>query len=605
MTTAAGAWPKHTPPLPAELSTALSPIAPIARDAAITATTGPGQPHELVDAVVNDRQVRVFKNAPESLRELFEATATDLPFLAYGQERWTYAQAWQAAARIGHVLVHDCGVKHGERVAIAMRNYPEWVLAFTATTAIGAVAVGMNAHWQADEMAYALADCDARVVFADSERLQRLAKCTPLSGLAGLQVLAVRADEQLAAMAKLATLAERATWGAAAGARPLQALTDAAGDVAMPSARIAADDLVMMMYTSGSTGHPKGVPSTHRNVISALLSWEADRRIGELEAGIEAVPPAVQPGTLLAVPLFHATGLHASYLASYRSQRRLVCMYRWDAQEAATLIERDRLTSVVAPAAVTGDLVRVAQQGRHDLSSLLVVGGGGAPRAPEQVRQIATSFGNAMPNIGWGMTETNAIGTGNSGEDYLRKPASSGRCSLVLQIKVVDDAGNELPSGQRGELLVRGTSMFGGYWKRPEANAQAFVDGDWFRTGDVATIDEEGFLFIVDRVKDLIIRGGENIGCGHVEAALMMHPLVQEAAVYAVPDERLGEEVGATIYASEGLDLEELRQFLATHLAHFELPRHVVCAKQPLPRTPSGKIFKRQIREVALAQIGR
>ena len=554
------------------------------RDEAIAATIGPGQPHELVDALIGGRQLRVFKHAPTSMRALYEQTATERPFLSYGDERWTFAQAWQVAARIGQVLVHDCGVRQGERVAIAMRNYPEWVLAFTAITAIGAVAVGMNAHWQADEMAYALADCDARVVFADAERLQRLAECPSLPGL---QVLAVRADAQ------------------PPGARLLAALTDAVGDVPMPPADIAADDLAIMMYTSGSTGHPKGVPSTQRNLISALLSWEADRRVGELMAGIEPLPPAVQPGTLLAVPLFHVTGLHASYLASYRSQRRMVCMYRWDAEAAAALIEREKLSSVVAPAAVTGDLVRVAQQGKHDLSSLLMVGGGGAPRAPEQVRQIAASFGNALPNIGWGMTETNAIGTGNSGEDYLRKPSSSGRCALVLQIKVVDDAGIELPCGQRGELLIRGTSIFGGYWKRPEANAEAFTDGDWFRTGDVAYIDDEGFLFIVDRIKDLIIRGGENIGCGHVEAALLMHPLVQEAAVYAVPDERLGEEVGATVYASEALDLDELREFLSTHLARFELPHHVVLAKQPLPRTPSGKIFKRQIRDMALAEIGR
>jgi len=289
----------------------------------------------------------------------------------------------------------------------------------------------------------------------------------------------------------------------------------------------------------------------------------------------------------------------------FRLLRRVVFMCRWDAEAAAMLIEREKLSSVVAPAAVTGDLVRVAQQGRHDLSSLLAVGGGGAPRAPEQVRQIAASFGNALPNIGWGMTETNAIGAGNSGEDYLRKPASSGRCSQVLQLKVVDESGTALSAGQRGELLVRGTSIFNGYWKRPEANAQAFTDGDWFRTGDVATIDDEGFLFIVDRIKDLIIRGGENIGCGHVEAALLLHPLVQEAAVYSVPDERLGEEVGATIYASEALDLDELRQFLTTHLARFELPRHLLRAAQPLPRTPSGKIFKRQIRQDALAEIGR
>ena len=554
------------------------------RDEAIAATTGPGGPYELVDAVIGGRTLRVFKHAPASMRALYEETATDLPFLSYDDERWTFAQAWQAAARIGHVLVHDCGVRHGERVAIAMRNYPEWVLAFTAITAIGAVAVGMNAHWQADELAFALADCDARVVFADAERLQRLAECEPARVC---RCCAVRAD---------AVDCRRALAGGADRGPGRRA--HAAG---RDRPRRPGDHDVHLRLHRPPQGRALHAPQ--RALGAAVVGGRpAHRRAARRH---RAAAPAVQPGTLLAVPLFHVTALHASYLASYRLQRRVVCMYRWDAEAAAALIEREQLSSVVAPAAVTGDLVRVAQQGRHDLSCLLAVGGGGAPRAPEQVRQIATSFGNALPNIGWGMTETNAIGAGNSGEDYLRKPASSGRCSQVLQLKVVDDAGTELPAGQRGELLVRGTSVFGGYWKRPEANAQAFTDGDWFRTGDVACIDDEGFLFIVDRLKDLIIRGGENIGCGHVEAALLLHPLVREAAVYAVPDERLGEEVGATIYASEALDLDELRRFLATHLARFELPRHLLRADQPLPRTPSGKIFKRQIRETALAQIER
>ena len=561
-------------------------MTPMTRPEAIAATTGPGQPHELVDAVINGRALRVFKNAPASLRAMFEATASDLPFLVYADERLSFAQAWAAAARMARVLVQDCGVQPGDRVAIAMRNYPEWPLAFTAITSIGAVAVAMNAHWQADELAYGLADCGAKAIFADQQRLDRLAERAPLPGL---QVLAVRAERL------------------AAGARALPALTDAVGDVAMPPADIAPDDLAMMLYTSGSTGHPKGVPSTHRNILSALLSWEADRLIGERMAGLDpaapATAPAAQPGTLLAVPLFHVTGLHASYLSSYRSQRRMVCMYKWDAEQAAVLVSREKLTSVVAPAAVTGDMVRVAQAGRHDLSSLLVVGGGGAPRAPEQVRQIATSFGNALPNIGWGMTETNAIGTGIGGEDYLQRPASSGRCSLVLDLRVVDEQGEALPAGQRGELLVRGTSVFAGYWHQPEASAAAFVDGGWFRTGDIATLDDEGYLYIVDRLKDLIIRGGENIGCGQVEAALLLHPQVHEAAVFSVPDPRLGEEVGAMVYADPALDLDALRDFLAAHLARFELPRYLLRADQPLPRTPSGKILKRQIRAAALARL--
>jgi long-chain acyl-CoA synthetase len=562
-------------------------MTPLTREQAIAAATAPGQPHELVDEVVDGHRLRVFKSAPPTLRALFESTASDLPFISYQDERLTYAQAWRAAARIGQVLVQQCGVQKGDRVAISMRNYPEWVLGFTAATSVGAIAVAMNGHWQAEELAYALADSGAKVLLADQERLDRWAAgpATP-----GLQVLAVRAT----------TLPD--------GVRSLQALVDAVADpdtgadadVPMPPVALLPDDLAIMLYTSGSTGHPKGVPSSHRNVITALMSWELDGVIAALTAGVEIVPPAEQPGTLLAVPLFHVTGLHASCLAGYRAQRRMVCMYRWDPEAAARLVDRDRLTSLIAPSAMTGDMVRVAQAGGHDLSSLLVLGGGGAPRPPEQVRQIKASFANALPNIGWGMTETNAIGAGVGGEDYLARPSSSGRCSQVLQLRVVDELGEPLPAGQPGELLVRGTSVFKGYWNRPDTNQQAFI-GDWFRTGDVATIDGEGFVTIVDRIKDLIIRGGENIGCGQVEAALLMHPDVQEAAVYAVPDERLGEEVGATVYGNPALDVAALREFLTEHLARFEIPRYITVAEGPLPRTPSGKILKREIKTAALA----
>jgi long-chain acyl-CoA synthetase len=554
---------------------------PVTRAAAIAALTAPGMPYALEDAEISGRRLRVFTHAPPTLRTIYESTASDLPFLVYEDERLSFAQAWGQASRIGHVLVHDCGVRHGDRVAIAMRNYPEWVLAFCAITSIGAVAVAINGHWQGEELAYGLQDSGACVVLADAERLARLAQSEVRAALPRLQCLAVRASEL------------------PAGARSLAALTDAAGDVPMPAVDLKPDDHATILYTSGSTGHPKGVVSTHRNIVSALLSWELDAQIGERVTGVSP-PVAANPGTLLAVPLFHVTGLHASYLAGYRAQRRMVCMYRWDPEIAARLIERERLTSMAGPAAMTGDLIRVARTKQHDLSSLSWVGGGGAPRAPEQVRQISLSFGQALPATGWGMTETNAIGAGIGGEDYLGRPASSGRCALVLELKVIDERGDALPAGQRGELLVRGTSLFQKYWNRPEANAQAFVDGDWFRTGDVAYLDEEGFLFIVDRIKDLIIRGGENIGCGQVEAALLMHPEVYEAAVYAVPDERLGEEVGATVHGSPTLDVDTLKTFLADHLARFEIPRFIHLSAGPLPRTPSGKILKREIRQAAL-----
>lgn len=566
---------------------------PPGRAEAIAALTAPGMPHALASAMARGRPVRVFANAPASLRAMYEETASALPFLAYEDERLSFAQAWAAASRIGHVLVHDCGVRPGDRVAIAMRNYPEWVLAFCAITSIGAVAVAMNGHWQADELLYGLQDSGAGVVLADAERLQRLCQPQVLQALPQLQCLAVRTAEP------------------PPGTRLLQALIDAAGEVAMPPAAIAPDDDATILYTSGSTGHPKGVVSTHRNILSALLSWELDRLVAERMAGLQ--PPAdaptnappgtpAQAGTLLAVPLFHVSGLHSSYLSCYRMQRRMVAMYRWDPEQAAALIDREGLSSVNAPAAMTGDLVRVARQRQYSLASLLAVGGGGAPRAPEQVRSIAASFPQAQPHTGWGMTETNAIGTGFGGEDYLARPASSGRCSLVLDLKVVDEQGQALAPGERGELLVRGASVFAGYWNRPEANARSF-DGDWFRTGDVAYLDDEGYLFIVDRIKDLIIRGGENIGCGQVEAALLLHPDVHEAAVYAVPDARLGEEVGATVHGAPGLDLQALRGFLAGHLARFEIPRYLRLADGPLPRTPSGKILKRQLQQAAVAAL--
>ena len=252
---------------------------------------------------------------------------------------------------------------------------------------------------------------------------------------------------------------------------------------------------------------------------------------------------------------------------------------------------------------MTGDLVKVARQTNRNLSTLATVGGGGAPRAPEQVKGIAATFEKAMPNTGWGMTETNAIGAGIGGEDYLEHPGSSGRCSAVLDLKIINESGDELPANSRGELLVRGTSVIKEYWKRPDANAEAFT-GRWLHTGDVAYLDDEGYLYIVDRLKDLVIRGGENIGCAEVEAALLSHPQILEASAYAVPDERLGEEVGATIYVDGTLDLEALKVFLGDHIARFKIPRYFEVVTDPLLRIAAGKIDKKRIRETAVAKLG-
>ncbi len=553
----------------------------ISRQAAIAALTAPGQPYELEWVQASGRRVRAFKNAPASLRTMYETGASDKPFIVYENERLSFNETWSLAAKIGHVLYEGYGIRKGDRVAISMRNYPEWMIAFCAITSIGAIAVAMNALWLAEEMAYGLRDSGAKLLFADQDRLDRLAQCSPLPDL---DVIAVRTTTPHP---------RYASW---------DSLLKNLGPVPMPTVAIHPDDPAKILYTSGSTGHPKGVVTSHRNVLSALLSWELDAKTGELMTGITPPEPVEQPASLLAVPLFHVTGLNAVYLISYRLQRRVVSMYKWVPEQAAELIEREHITSFVAPAAMTGDLVRTASVSKQRLATLMSVGGGGAPRAPEQVKQIDAVFANAMPNTGWGMTETCAIGTGIGGPEYLLRPASSGRCSAVLDLSIVDETGQSVKTGDRGELLVRGASVFTGYWNRSEVNAQVFTD-DWFHTGDVAYLDEEGYLFIVDRIKDLIIRGGENIGCGKVESVLLMHPLVHEVAVYSVPDERLGEEVGATIHGADVLDLNELRTFLNLHLARFEVPRYLLQSMEALPRTPSGKILKREIRGAALKQL--
>ena len=552
--------------------------------------TAPGQPFELIDSTVFGRACRFFKNAPATLRDLYYDNASDLEFLVYEDERLTYAEAYSKSAQIAQLLIRQYGITKGDRVAISMRNYPEWVLSFMAVTSIGGIAVAMNSLWRPDEMAYGLLDSGAKVLLADEERLARFAQIENTPGQTlNVQTIAIRTSAYPDSPELSALLAQQAREH---------------GVLAMPEQCPDAEDDATILYTSGSTGHPKGVVSCHKNILAALMSWELDQTCAIAMLPEPPPPPPQQAATLLAVPLFHATGSHAVYLASYRHQRKIVCMYKWDAALAAELIEVEKISSVIAPAAMTGDLVQEATRTQRDLGSLAAVGGGGAPRAPDQVRNIDQSFANALPNTGWGMTETNAIGTGIGGMDYLEHPESSGRCSAVMELSVIDDDGNALAAGERGELLIRGAGVFRGYWNRPDANEETFLPGGWMRTGDVAYLDDEGYLYIVDRIKDLVIRGGENIGCGEVEAALLEHPLVQEASVYAVPDERLGEEVGTTLYVSSDITEDELSGFLQARLAKFKVPRYVYQQQAPLPRTASGKILKRDLREEACQRLG-
>ncbi len=561
----------------------------ITREQALEALTAAGQPYEIANVEAIGRKIRAFKNAPRNLRELFAATRSDKEFLVYEDERYTFEQVWQRACTLAHALANDFGVKKGDRVAVAMRNYPEWIASYMAVSSIGAMFVAMNALWTADEMAYGLTMSTPKLLIADQERLDRLASMA--SAPSGFAIIGVRTTKQ-----------------SPAGAQAWADVVRAPYLTSMPDIDVAPDDDLQMLFTSGSTGHPKGAVSTHRNVIHALMSWELDLQAA-FATGLLTPPPADPPPPqsvmLLGIPLFHVTGLLSCYMACYRYQRKLVMMYKWDVEKGADVIEREGVTHMTATPAITGDLVAFSRRTGRKFPTLITIGGGGASRAPEQVRAIDAVFEKAFPGTGWGMTETNAIGVGIASSDYLRKPESSGRVSAVLDIRVVDESNQPVPTGQRGELQIRGASIMRGYYNNPKANAENFVDGDWFKTGDVALIDEEGFVFIVDRIKDLVIRGGENIGCGAVEYALQEHPAVEEACVYGVPDERLGEEVGATLYVSAPVTEAELRSFLESRLAKFQIPRYFRLETQPLPRGATGKILKKDLRAQAAKELAR
>ena len=541
-------------------------------------------PWELQEVEVKGATQKWFVNGPQSLRQLYEDNLSDEPFYAYEDECYTFQEVYRMAASLAQQLQSRYGVKHGDRVAIAMRNYPEWPIALEAITSIGAIAVAINAWWQPEEIDYAFKLTGVTVVIADQERIERISHIAPVSTP---HIIAVRA-------------------ASSDSTTPIDTLTSS--NDPMPSVGIHPDDDAVILFTSGSTGHPKGSVSTHRNILAALLSWEVDfvthfiMENGEFDQEKIGSAAKSQSTALLAMPLFHVNGLHAVLLSAFRTQRKIVSMYKWDAATAADIIDNEGISTFVGTPAMTGDLVEYAKRSHRNLESLRSTGGGGSARATSQVKDIGQSLKNAAPFTGWGMTETNSIGTGIYGADYLKNPNSSGMCSAVLEVSTIDEQGNFLPPGDRGELVVRGTSVIHGYWNQPQANKESFV-GEWFRTGDVAYIND-GHLYVVDRIKQLIIRGGENIGCGEVEDALLDHPDVIEASVYGVPDERLGETVAATLYISADAKNVAISDYLQSKLAKFKVPEYLKLCTEQLPRIASGKIDKRRLRQEHIGDLG-
>ena len=549
-------------------------------DEAMAAVTAPGERFETVDLDIRGTTVTAFKNAPPSLREIVASTrlrGNDV-FLVYEDERWTFTGFADTVDALAAALVGRYGVTKGDRVAIGMRNYPEWVVSFAAITSIGAISVSLNAWWTEDELDYALEDCGATVLIADRERVERSAvSCKRL----GIRTIAVRGrDLRTPDVDQVDHWDDVVVLGAP-----------------MPEVVVDPEDDATILYTSGTTGSPKGAVSTHRAVVQALLAFGCRSAIERLRN--PAAPPADNPlAFILVVPLFHVTGCVPVMLSCLASGLKLVIMYKWDPERALELIERERVTNFVGVPTQNWDLLASPRFNEFDTSSLRNVGGGGAPAPPELVRRMASKYPKASAGIGYGMTETNAYGPQNGGDDYLTHPTSTGRATPILQIEIRDPDDNPVPTGERGEIWFKGPHLIRGYWNKPDATAEVLVDG-WLRSGDIGRIDDEGFVYVEDRAKDMVLRGGENVYCAEVEAALYEHPKVHEAAVFGVPHERLGEEVAAAVMpvTGESLTVEELQAHVAERLAPFKVPSTIVIVDAPLPRNASGKILKRELRD--------
>jgi acyl-CoA synthetase (AMP-forming)/AMP-acid ligase II len=530
--------------------------------------------------------IKAFKNIPPTVPSLLPAGWAaqgegQLDYLCYEGETLTYAEFTAHVYRLAHAMRDELGLGKGDRVAIAMRNYPELLVLVLAISSIGATVVFLNAWWTTEELDYALKDSEAKVVFADGPRLERL---TPLRDGLGLTLIGVRDAE---------------------GQTPLDysKLRDEAKADTAPEVAIDTDDDFAVMYSSGTTGHPKGVVQTHRGAVNSVFSWLLQAVAAPLiDPPAPDAPPAPRPSALVVTPLFHVTATHPLFLLSLPAGAKITLMRKWDAEEAVRLMRDNDITRFLGVPTQSAELMEAARRMGESLPMMDYVGAGGAKRPAAQVAQLAEVFPNAGVATGWGMTETNALGIGMIGDEYQARPEAAGKLHPPVQeLRIIDDDGNTLPNGTMGEIAVKGPQIMRCYLNKPEATAEAVQDG-WLRTGDLGVLDDEGYITILDRKKNIIIRGGENIACLDVEGALHRHPDVLEAAAFSVPDDRLGEIVGAAVQLRDGCTMtrDEMTGFLDGHLAHFKIPAHLWVQHDPLTRGATDKIDRRAIRTACL-----
>jgi long-chain acyl-CoA synthetase len=554
--------------------------------------TAPGAKFEMEEKVINGIRLRTYKHAPLTLRDVvLNSKQWDFrEYLVFEDERITYAAHYKAVAHLARRLREDFGVQKGDRVAVVMRNYPQWAVGFWAALAIGAIATPLNSWWTGEELEYGLADSGAKVAIVDPEKLERirdhLPKLTQLKTVIVARGGDDEADPRIVSLEKL--IGSARAWASLP-------------DIEMPAAEVGPDDDATIMYTSGTTGKPKGALATHRGIISNVFNGMACQARHFVRQGQS--PPVRDPLNdppripLLAIPFFHATGAFSNLVPVIMNADKIVTMYKWDPGEALEIIEREKITMIGGVPAIAWQVLEHPDRDKYDLSSIQFVAYGGAPSAPELVATIKRRFPNGLASNGWGMTETCAASCVNFGKDYEVRPDSCGAPAPAMDFKIVGSNGETLGPNQVGELWVKGPNNCQAYWNKPEATAKTYIDG-WVVTGDIGRMDEESFVFLLDRAKDMLIRGGENIYCIEVESALYDHPAIMDAAVVGIPHKVLGEEVGAVVQVKPDMEVttDELRRFAAQKIAGFKVPVDIQIQRDPLPRNANGKIMKSELR---------
>lgn len=546
-------------------------------EAAYNLITGPGGPIQLGSVERFGHQLPFISNAPTNLSDyvaFFAAQHGDATFLVEGNERLSFKQVYMAARQVAAGLVEGHGVQRGDRVGLAMRNANAWCVAYIGILMAGGCATLLNGWWQGGELAAGILDSEAKLVIADVQRAARL--------------------EEVEHGAKVITLDLTQPIDLA-----IAPITGAGGSAATVLPTLTGQDLATILFTSGSTGQSKGAYSRHEAVCQAIFNYVTQTASIVHLLTEDGQMSDIQPATLICTPLFHVTAEIPVFLQSFALGRKLVLMPKWNADEAMRLIQDEKCNYFVGVPLMSYEILVSPNRKNYDLSTCKSYAGGGAPRPPEHVRRLASEMGEAKPLLGYGLTETNAVGCGIINENYVAKPMSTGPASKPLvDLAILDDNGEPVAQGGVGEVCIRSVCNFEGYWNNEAATKAAFFDNGYFRSGDLGYLDEDGYLFIVDRKKDIIIRGGENISCQEVEAAIYEHAEVNECAVFGLPDERLGECVGAVVWMKPGSSVtaDDLVAFLGARLAPYKVPCQIWMSNDALPKLGSEKIDKVSLR---------